>query len=254
METIMENNGEEKYQKYVFIRLYSANYKTSLHSIALNILKMGISIKKKASDGKVYTHAAIGTTLNDEFYGLTTGGSKALKIEKCINNNPKQCPHMSDYDTSKSHFSVFAIPISDKDYETLKEVLKASSESNKMAYSIASTFKIGAHIKDEASKNIKTSEEYLVSTKKIDNIVKKLENESIVCSTFIASVLEKSVPKLRSHFASNKINVHYITPNGLTRLPGIKKIIDFQIFDDYNKSVEKLIESDQKFKYFYTKK
>ena len=65
--------------KYVFIRLYDSDYINPFYPA--NLLKFGVE-KTEVTD-TIASHAAIGFSLEDKFYGLTSGGDHQLAIETC---------------------------------------------------------------------------------------------------------------------------------------------------------------------------
>lgn len=227
---IYENLDEKpltENERYIFVRLYYPEYDNPV-SIE-NLLKACI----KAAD--VYDlnicHSSIGFDLNDNFYGLTTGGKHNLKFESCT--NPQTNSYMKKCNKYRSTQITYAIKVSVAEYEKAKTMVEEFYKNPRTRYDIFKNLVAGFYGLERH--NVKTDEEAAFATKphKHSEVSFKENKYDFVCSTFIAYVLANSVDSIHDFFVEKQINVDYVFPSDLAFIPGMKKLFS-SVWIDYD--------------------
>ena len=201
---------------YCFIRLYQTVYKKNLS--AGGVLKaVNEFISPEGKNHKKYTHAALNYKLNDNFIGLNFDGSTNNDV-KVENLKTEATSYESPKDRSKSKFDVFALKLTSQEYDALQKSLNVIRTNNKFKYDFKRLLQISGIIIFNKIKD------KIFGKESSDDIRVDLtqSNESLVCSTFVAYVLSQISPRYADYFKKKDINIHSITPNDLTFLPGIQ--------------------------------
>lgn len=230
-----------KSDSYIFIRFLSAKYKNTVALGSIVNKLLGIIDKADVPGEKaMFNHASINYNLKDTFYGLTGsyGTKHYLKIESIniINNNKN--PFLQTT-TPDSYFSVYAIPVTDKDNQKVKLYLESTLKENNINY--------GAYVFP------------LIGVQRLSNKIKGLESvsiaqddlkkETLICSTFVEHVLHKctSYGKI---IDDSEYNYKMFTPNDIIKhSPGIIRLFGGR-FDEYNKLLNEFIVKNPKFAKF----
>ena len=219
-EALKENFLNAVYDEncgYCFIRLYQTHYKNAFS--AGGLLKAANEfISPEGANKKKYTHAAMNYKLNDNFIGLNFDGNSNNDV-KIENMRTEAVSYESPKDRKKSQFDIFAVKLTQKEYENLRKNLNYIKTSNKFVYDFKRLLHISGiilfrRIKEFLFDRKKSSKEAL-------DVDLRVANESLVCSTFVAFVLTQISPRYAEYFKKQNLSVHSITPNDLTFLPGI---------------------------------
>lgn len=218
--------------KYVFLRLYNPNY-TNPFYIA-NMLQGGINITEVS--GYYFSHVAINFSLEDNFYGLTSGGYYQLARESCL--NPKTNKYMKHCNPKNSEQLTLALKVTEEEYNNLQQMIEDYSKSHKIKYDVGKNFQNAFYALDrrflkKKDKRAfgKTVYPYTKKEKKKDADSKFIEN-NFVCSTFVAYVLYHNVDYIKQYFSENNINYRYINVTDLLFLPNIS-ILFYSNWDNY---------------------
>ena len=223
-------------EKYIFLRFYVPDYNNPL--CIENTLKNLIQFVDV--NPIKYSHVAIGFDLNDKFLGLTTAGSRDLKIEQCT--NIKANPYMKKCNPKKSIQTTYAIKVNDYEYNKAKAIAQYFYDEN-IEYSISKNFTIGLF---EIKRKFYTSKEQQV----ISNIFLKMEHvesreiqESFMCSSFVSYVLINSVEKIKVFFEQMNLDYNLIMPSDLVSVPYMKKLFS-STWNDYIVSAKAFVKEN----------
>lgn len=216
-------------EKYVFIRLYKPYYDNPF--CPENILNGCIKVVDVSDE--FTSHSAIGFTLNDNFYGLTsTDKNKNLTIESCT--NPNNNKYMEKCNIKKSVQITYALKVTDEEYYNLREMVEEYYYNPNTKYDIGQNFKIALH---GLNRKFLLSEDKKVFAGSPDISFEETfaeEQTDFVCSTFIAHVLANSVQSVHDYFIENQIDSNLVMPSDLAYIPGMIKLfkstwIDYDI-------------------------
>lgn len=229
-----ELKKQEEKTKFLFVRLYYPHYDNPF--CIENILKHCIRVVDFSLDKP--THASIGFSLNDEFYGLTTAGKKDLKIESCLDTSGNG--YMKKCNIYKSVQSTYAIKVTEEEYNRAKEIIEMYDNNPKTKYGVMLNFSLAGY---GIKRKFFSSEEDKVlgarPQKKSEESF-DLTTTSFVCSSFVAHILVNSVESIKDFFIEKKLNTKYIYPSDLPHLPGMIKLF-MSTWVDYNIIVEEFI-------------
>lgn len=267
LETSLMKANKEK-TSYAFIRLYASTFTEKLTFDKI----LGQSIDFFSEDlekGESYSHAAMNYRLTDNFFGLNWefGEKNDVKVETVHNKKPTES---EDFPNNK--FSVYAIPLSEKEHEKLRvnlESFKGSNQfnyqwldlalaafhltKNKLVNKVHSLFNDEDDYKQtsEASKVI-TSDEIIIDGKKLTAAEKKLliyTKKGLVCSTFVVYVLSQVSPDFNTYFKESKKFIQEFSPNTLTTLPGVKLLFKGK-WKDYERIAKSFVVKNPEFAKF----
>lgn len=224
---------------YIFIRLYNPEYNNPL--CIENTLKNMIAIIDVSDQS--YSHSAIGFSLNDNFFGLTTAGKRDLKLEQC--SNTKNNAYMEKCNSSKSTQTTCAIKVTKKEYQTAQAIVKFFYDKN-ISYDVRQNFAITPFelnrkffVKKESQKL-----EELGNEKFYDDPTTYRDN--FICSSFVSYVLINSVESIKTFFEENKLNFNYIIPSDLKSFPGVEELFS-STWDLYEEEALKFVENSNYF-------
>lgn len=228
--------NEEEYKnssktKFIFVRLYYPHYNNPL--CIENILKLCIRVVDYSKDKP--THASIGFSLKDEFYGLTTAGKKDLKYESCLDtaNNG----YMKKCNVEKSIQATYAIRVSEEEYNRAKEIIEMYWENPLTKYGIGLNFALAGYGIKRVYFSPKDNRHLGKIKHKRPQDSFDLETTSFVCSSFVAHVLVNSVDSIKKFFIDNSLNTKYIYPSDIVEFPGMQKLF-MSTWIDYNIAAE----------------
>ncbi|MCR5063339.1 MAG: hypothetical protein K6A89_08665 [Treponema sp.] len=248
-----DENTEQQPYKYIFIRLYNPVYSNPFY--IANILKGGIkaTLINKEDD---YSHSAINFTLDDDFYGLTSGGKYQLARESCV--RPKENKYMKHGNPKKSTQVVYAMKVTEEEYEFVREYVKVYHESPSVRYNVFLNFQIGFFTINRKFFTAKEKKQFgnlkypkTTYSKKKQQEYLYVEN-NFICSTFLAFVLENCIPKVRSWFEEKNINYRFVNVPDLMYIPGMTRLFS-STWSDYDEAVRQFVEEYPEFEDYLNK-
>lgn len=219
----LENNIQfqevEPPYKYIFLRLYNPIYSNPFYYA--NILKGMIELTEITD----YTasHAAIGFSLDDSFYGLSSPGNGTLKIEHCTDIYDNI--YMKNCDPYNSDQLTLALKVRASEYDNIKEYVETSYLNPKLRYDVGINFSIGSIAVKRKFFSKSTNKEF-GHVKYPKNRKKAMEapENNFVCCTFIAYALINNVPEIKQWFIEREIDYSLLTVTDLLGLPNVVKL------------------------------
>ena len=213
---------------WIFIRLYQPYYDNPL--CIENVLSKCIQFVDVNPDYS--SHSAIGFSLDDGFYGLTSSNSgHNLYLESCTNSGDNE--YMKKCNIYKSVEITYALKVTEEEYKKAKNLVESYYDDTRTCYNINQNVKIAWKAvgrkffspKDQqqfAAKPFATSEQTFCEDK-----------YDFVCSSFIAYVLANSVESVHDFFVEQQIDSNYVMPSDLAYIPGVIKLFK-TTWVDYN--------------------
>ena len=213
---------------WIFIRLYQPYYDNPL--CIENVLSKCIQFVDVNPDYS--SHSAIGFSLDDGFYGLTSSNSgHNLYLESCTNSGDNE--YMKKCNIYKSVEITYALKVTEEEYKKAKNLVENYYDDTRTCYNINQNVKIAWKAvgrkffspKDQqqfAAKPFATSEQTFCEDK-----------YDFVCSSFIAYVLANSVESVHDFFVEKQIDSNYVMPSDLAYIPGVIKLFK-TTWVDYN--------------------
>lgn len=237
-------------QKYVFVRLYDPVYKGIT---AANLLKRGVAATEVNKINS--SHAAIGVTLKDRFYGLTGLKGKDehdFAIEQVTNLSSNS--YMAGCDPQKSTCRVYAYPVDDQEYSKIKSSINKYIRNNTLSYDTIHNFVIA--ISSIKRKFFTKKSKQLIGREAADIIsfedarqeVEKVPTR-FVCSTFVAYLMYTCIKRIHNWFDNHNVNYSRVTPSDLSAVRGMRYCF-YTKWCDYNTTVQKFVEKHPEFKEF----
>ena len=235
--------------KYIFIRLYDLKYKNPFY--IANILKFGV--KKTEVSDTIANHAAIGFSLKDEFYGLTSGGEHQLAIESCTDT--KSNKFMKKSNPKKSLQYTYALKVTEREYNAVKMFVEGYASTTEIKYDVWTNFEMASFslkrkfFTDEENQQFGTVE----YPEKKENPKTKIDNweTHFVCSTFIAYTLAVNILRIRGWFLDNDIDYRFVNVTDLIKIPGVVKLFSSPFYE-YNLAAEAFVNENPEFsEYLY---
>ncbi|MBP5518981.1 MAG: hypothetical protein J6X84_00175 [Treponema sp.] len=249
-ELDLSPNQEES--KYIFIRLYNPEYKNPFY--VANILKGGLNATQ-VDETPELSHASINFSLDDNFYGLTSGGKYQLAQEACL--YPQDNKYMKNCDPARSEQITYAIKVSPEEYENAKKFVENYADSTDIKYKSYLNFKIAMFCIKRKFFTAKEKKAFgsVVYPKRAQN--KKIQGDEwrnendFVCSTFVAYVLYNNVNKITDFFDENNIKYDYINVSDLVMIPGIIPLF-YSTWENYLIAANAFIEEYPEFQIYLT--
>ena len=213
---------------WIFIRLYQPYYDNPL--CIENVLSKCIQFVDVNPDYS--SHSAIGFSLDDGFYGLTSSNSgHNLYLESCTNSGDNE--YMKKCNIYKSVEITYALKVTEEEYKKAKNLVESYYDDTRTCYNINQNVKIAWKAvgrkffspKDKqqfAAKPFATSEQTFCEDK-----------YDFVCSSFVAYVLANSVESVHDFFVEKQIDSNYVMPSDLAYIPGVIKLFK-TTWVDYN--------------------
>lgn len=213
---------------WIFIRLYQPYYDNPL--CIENVLSKCIQFVDVNPDYS--SHSAIGFSLDDVFYGLTSSNSgHNLYLESCTNSGDNE--YMKKCNIYKSVEITYALKVTEEEYKKAKNLVESYYDDTRTCYNINQNVKIAWKAvgrkffspKDKqqfAAKPFATSEQTFCEDK-----------YDFVCSSFVAYVLANSVESVHDFFVEKQIDSNYVMPSDLAYIPGVIKLFK-TTWVDYN--------------------
>lgn len=238
----LEKNFLDNGKTYIFIRIYNPTYKQTFSSA--NFLKQ--LIKLIDVNQKEAYHCAIGFSLEDEFLGITSSnqeGKNYLKLESCTNISNNE--YMAKCDPIKSTQTTYALEVTTEEFQKALKLINQYINNKEAYYSLALNFSYAG--KQFSRKFFTSKEKQNIKNMKIKKkgFNEEKEEESFVCSSFIAYILQNSVKAIEDFFQERQIDYNYILPSDLTQLPKIKELFSSN-WQDYDLAAQKYIQENWK--------
>lgn len=211
-------------QNYIFIRLYDPVYKdkNDFGNVVKSTTEFGETGIASAS------HASIGFSLNDYFYGLTNFNFRDFEIEKCTDITSND--FMNRCNPDKSSCYTFAIKVNELEYLTAKNLVQNYYKDQDIKYSVLEAYFFGInlinrkYLTKQIEKHRKSKRVILTPGKlKDDYFYSEIKNKqkTFFCSSFVAYVLQNCVESVHAFFEHNQINYNYISITDLARIPNV---------------------------------
>lgn len=233
--------------KYIFLRLYNPIYSNPLYYA--NVLKNLIAVTEVTDF--TASHAAIGFSLDDDFYGLSSPGDGRLKVEHC--QDTLSNPYMANCNPVESTQLTLAIKVRDSEYQNIQQFVKESLDNPNLKYDVSINFPIGSmSIKRKFFSKKKNKQFGNVKYPKNSITVENDPEEKFVCCTFIAYCLVKYIPEFRQWFEEHNIDYHLLTVTDLIYLPNAVKLFD-STWNDYLNAAETFVQVNPEFSLYLNK-
>lgn len=238
-----DKNDKELKTEYCFIRLYSTKYKGLCFS---DLLRIGNELfTSKSKQGKRYTHAALNYKLNDNFVGLNIDDNpNDVKVENLRTTATIDAGDPKD--RKNSTFDIFSLRLTESEYKLLKVNLNKVKTDNQFKYSIKklinTAFRSG---KVKVKRAVLGHEGYQDDEEDIIDLTKS--KKALVCSSFVAYVLQSVSPSIKNYMEKHKKTVHDFSPNALTYLPGCKYMYG-GYWTEYGKKTKEYVDKHPEFK------
>ena len=260
-KTLYEIQDELKFEdveppyKYIFIRLYDAEYASSLDPT--NILKFGVSATE-VSDIRV-SHASINFDLDDDFYALSIGGKYQLAKESCMDVNANK--FMKKCNPQTSNQITFALKVTEEEYYKTKEFVEEYARSTDIKYDLLHNLKIARFATKRKFFTEKEGQAFgSVYYPDFDELVEEYEEKDkdfretkFVCSTFVAYTLMHNIPKIGKWFKDNKIDYRYVGVSDLGNLPGVVQLFSSKFYE-YDTAAKFFVDKHPEFAPYYNVK
>lgn len=230
---------------WIFIRLYQPYYDNPL--CIENVLSKCIQFVDVNPDYS--SHSAIGFSLDDGFYGLTSSNSgHNLYLESCTNSGDNE--YMKKCNIYKSVEITYALKVTEEEYKKAKNLVESYYDDTRTCYNINQNVKIAWKAvgrkffspKDKqqfAAKPFATSEQTFCEDK-----------YDFVCSSFVAYVLANSVESVHDFFVEKQIDSNYVMPSDLAYIPGVIKLFK-TTWVDYNIGAKNVAQTYTCFSTYY---
>ena len=240
--SLEDKNKKELKTEYCFIRLYSTRYKGLCFS---DLLRIGNELLTEASkSGKRYTHAAMNYKLNDNFVGLNIDDNpNDVKVENLRTTATIDAGDPKD--RKNSTFDVFYLRLTESEYKLLKVNLNKIKTDNKFKYDIKKLISVAFRTSRQKLKKAVLGHESDDSNDDIVDLTKS--KKALVCSSFVAYVLQQTSDSIKDWMEKYKKTVHDFSPNALTYLPGCKHMYG-GYWPEYGKKTKEYVEKHPEFK------
>ena len=239
--------------KYIFLRLYDAEYASSLNPT--NILKFGITATE-VSDMRV-SHASINFDLNDEFYALSFGGKYQVGKESCMDVNSNKFMKKCNPETSNQ--ITFAIRVTEEEYNKTKQFVEEYAASPEVKYDMIQNLKIARFATKRKFFTEKEEQSFgNVYYPDFDELAEDYEDKDedfrethFVCSTFVAYALMHNIPRIGEWFKDKKIDFRYVGVSDLGSLPGVVQLFSSKFYE-YDTAAKLFVEKHPEFAPYFT--
>lgn len=207
--------------KYIFFRLYDIKYKNFF--TPANLLKFCVNLVEVTDI--TACHAAVGFNLNDEFYGLTSGGDHQLVQETCTDTENHKFLRKSNPD--KSTQITYGMKVPEDEYYKLQRFVEGYANSTEIKYSVMKNFQIASFATKRRFFTKKENRKFGVM--KYPNKKNKYEgtdekDTKFVCSTFVAYALKENISSVAQWFEENDIDYRYVNVTDIAEIPGVVRL------------------------------
>ena len=212
---------------YIFIRLYNPVYKNPFRPSAFLQFCLATTA---VTDGPSATasHASIGLSLEDSFFSLTLVKTPNVKVEHCTDISGNA--YMNSCNPHRSTQQTYALKVTPEEYEHIRLML---TDTAAYSYDAFQNFRIAPYSIERRFFTPKDQRGLadFYRAQKAHKLAAE-SDENVVCSSFVAHILDESVPKIHQFFAENNIDWRYLTVADLAELPGLQLLFT-STWDDY---------------------
>ena len=213
---------------WIFIRLYQPYYDNPL--CIENVLSKCIQFVDVNPDYS--SHSAIGFSLDDGFYGLTSSNSgHNLYLESCTNSGDNE--YMKKCNIYKSVEITYALKVTEEEYKKAKNLVESYYDDTRTCYNINQNVKIAWKAVDRKFFSPKDKQQFAAKPFATSEQTFCEDKYDFVCSSFIAYVLANSVESVHDFFVEKQIDSNYVMPSDLAYIPGVIKLFK-TTWVDYN--------------------
>ena len=213
---------------WIFIRLYQPYYDNPL--CIENVLSKCIQFVDVNPDYS--SHSAIGFSLDDGFYGLTSSNSgHNLYLESCTNSGDNE--YMKKCNIYKSVEITYALKVTEEEYKKAKNIVESYYDDTRTCYNINQNVKIAWKAVDRKFFSPKDQQQFAAKPFATSEQTFCEDKYDFVCSSFIAYVLANSVESVHDFFVEKQIDSNYVMPSDLAYIPGVIKLFK-TTWVDYN--------------------
>lgn len=213
---------------WIFIRLYQPYYDNPL--CIENVLSKCIQFVDVNPDYS--SHSAIGFSLDDGFYGLTSSNSgHNLYLESCTNSGDNE--YMKKCNIYKSVEITYALKVTEEEYKKAKNLVESYYDDTRTCYNINQNVKIAWKAVDRKFFSPKDKQQFGAKPFATSEQTFCEDKYDFVCSSFIAYVLANSVESVHDFFVEKQIDSNYVMPSDLAYIPGVIKLFK-TTWVDYN--------------------
>lgn len=239
----------EEPSNFIFLRLYNPDYNNPFY--IANLLQGGIKVAEVTD--LTLSHSAINFSLNDDFYGLTSGGYYQLARESCL--NPKENKYMKHSNAHNSEQITMALKVTQEEYDKLKIEVEEYAQNHKTKYRATKTFSSAAFAVKRRFFTKKENQQF--GTLKYPKLSKKEKNPefkeyNFICSTFIGYILAENVQSIKEYFELNQINYKYLTVTDLYYLPNLQ-VLFYSTWENYDLAAEAFVSEHPEFSTYLNK-
>lgn len=213
---------------WIFIRLYQPYYDNPL--CIENVLSKCIQFVDVNPDYS--SHSAIGFSLDDGFYGLTSSNSgHNLYLESCTNSGDNE--YMKKCNIYKSVEITYALKVTEEEYKKAKNLVESYYDDTRTCYNINQNVKIAWKAVGRKFFSPKDKQQFGAKPFATSEQTFCEDKYDFVCSSFIAYVLANSVESVHDFFVEKQIDSNYVMPSDLAYIPGVIKLFK-TTWVDYN--------------------
>lgn len=213
---------------WIFIRLYQPYYDNPL--CIENVLSKCIQFVDVNPDYS--SHSAIGFSLDDGFYGLTSSNSgHNLYLESCTNSGDNE--YMKKCNIYKSVEITYALKVTEEEYKKAKNLVESYYDDTRTCYNINQNVKIAWKAVGRKFFSSKDKQQFAAKPFATSEQTFCEDKYDFVCSSFIAYVLANSVESVHDFFVEKQIDSNYVMPSDLAYIPGVIKLFK-TTWVDYN--------------------
>lgn len=213
---------------WIFIRLYQPYYDNPL--CIENVLSKCIQFVDVNPDYS--SHSAIGFSLDDGFYGLTSSNSgHNLYLESCTNSGDNE--YMKKCNIYKSVEITYALKVTEEEYKKAKNIVESYYDDTRTCYNINQNVKIAWKAVGRKFFSPKDKQQFGAKPFATSEQTFCEDKYDFVCSSFIAYVLANSVESVHDFFVEKQIDSNYVMPSDLAYIPGVIKLFK-TTWVDYN--------------------
>lgn len=213
---------------WIFIRLYQPYYDNPL--CIENVLSKCIQFVDVNPDYS--SHSAIGFSLDDGFYGLTSSNSgHNLYLESCTNSGDNE--YMKKCNIYKSVEITYALKVTEEEFKKAKNLVESYYDDTRTCYNINQNVKIAWKAVGRKFFSPKDKQQFGAKPFATSEQTFCEDKYDFVCSSFIAYVLANSVESVHDFFVEKQIDSNYVMPSDLAYIPGVIKLFK-TTWVDYN--------------------
>ncbi len=241
------NLDELKNQRFIFVRLYNPVYKQSFSTGS--ILQTGINlveINKIAA-----SHASIGFSLKDDFYGLTLYARPQFKVEHCT--EPRKNEYMRQCKPFKSIQTVIGLKVTEKEYQAVLDMVTDFLINQNLTYDVTKNFQMAGYTIGRKMNSLATGQTEIfcpyiegAQVASLHNTEEKsfdkLKKYKFVCSTLVSYILYQCVDSYRNYIDLNNLDWNNVGPSDLINFDGFK-VMFTSTWVHYNRAAEEYLKS-----------